>query len=129
MSDPLSIAASAAGLVSLGLTVCSGLVEYYSALKDRHSDISTMCESLEALGKTFLLLEEKVRHPLLDRRSVDRVTESIISCAAGVQGLQSKLDKIRNSKSGTGPREKVLLDIFLRIALRDRTDLLPHICC
>ena len=100
MSDPLSIAASAAGLVSLGLTVCSGLLEYYSAWKDQHSDISTMCESLEALSKTFEVLDEKVRHPLLDRKSVDRVTESIISCAAGVQGLRSKLDKIRGAKAG-----------------------------
>ena len=100
MSDPLSITASAAGLVSLGLTVCSGLVEYYSAWKDQHSDISTMCESCESLYRTFELLEEKVRHPLLDRKSVDRVTESIISCAAGVQGLRSKLDKIRGAKAG-----------------------------
>ena len=100
MSDALSIAASAAGLVSLGVTVCSGLLDYYSACKDQHADVSMMCQSLEALNKTLKLLYVKVRHPLLDRKSVDRVTESIISCAAGVQGLRSKLDKIRNTKPG-----------------------------
>ena len=42
-----------------------------------------------------------VRHPLLDSKIVDRVTESIISCAAGVQRLQSKLEKIRDVKPGT----------------------------
>lgn len=87
MSDPLSIAASAAGLVSLGLTVCSGLVDYYNAWKDQPSDVAAMCDSMRGLGKTFELLDEKVRHPLLDRECVDRVTESIISCAAGVHGL------------------------------------------
>lgn len=101
MGDPLSVAASAAGLVSLGLTVCSGLLDYYNAWKDQPSDITAMCESLEALGKIFELLDQKVRHPLLHRESVERVTESIISCAAGVQGLRSKLEKIRNVKPGT----------------------------
>lgn len=101
MTDPLSITASLAGLVSLGLTVCSGLLDYYSAWKDQHSDISAMCESLENLDRTFGLLDEKIHQPLLDRRSVDRVTESIVFCAAGVQGLKAKLDKIRNTKPGT----------------------------
>ena len=67
MGDPLSITASAAGLVSLGLTVCSGLLDYYNVWKDQPSDVSDMCESLGALSKTFELLDERVRHPLLDR--------------------------------------------------------------
>ena len=100
MSDPLSITASAAGLVSLGLTVCAGLLDYYEAWTDQYSEVCTMCESLEALGRTFEFLDQKVRHPLLDRMSVDRVTESIISCAAGVQGLRYKLDKIQSAKMG-----------------------------
>ena len=33
MADPLSISASVAGLVSLGLTVCSGILQYYGAWK------------------------------------------------------------------------------------------------
>ena len=101
MGDPLSVAASAAGLVSIGLTVCSGLLDYYSVWKDQPSDVSAMCESLVALNKTFGLLHERVCHPLVDRKSVDLVTESIISCAAGVQRLRSKLDKIRKAKPGT----------------------------
>ena len=101
MGDPLSIAASAAGLVSLGLTVCSGLLDYYNSWKDQPSDITEMCESLEVLGKIFKLLDQKVRHPLLNRESVDRVTESLFSCAAGVQRLRYKLEKIRNAKPGT----------------------------
>ena len=101
MGDPLSIAASAAGLVSLGLTVCSGLLDYYNSWKDQPSDITEMCESLEVLGKIFKLLDQKVRHPLLNRESVDRVTESLITCDAGVKRLRSKLEKMRSFKSGT----------------------------
>lgn len=101
MTDPLSITASAAGLVSLGLTVCPGLLDYYGAWKNQHSDMSAMCESLETLDPTFGLLDEKVHHPLLARKSVDRVTEIIVSCAARIQGLKTKLDKIRSIKPGT----------------------------
>lgn len=100
MGDPLSISASAAGLVSLGLTVCSGLLDYYSAWKDQPSDVSEMRESLIALNKTFELLDERVHHPLFDPKSVDRVTKSIKSCDAGVQRLRTKLEKIRNAKPG-----------------------------
>lgn len=100
MGDPLSIAASAAGLVTFGLSVCSGLLDYYNAWKDQPSDVSRMCESLGALNKTLELVDERIRHPLLNRKSVDRVTESIISCAAGIQMLGSKLDKIHNAKPG-----------------------------
>ena len=101
MTDPLSITASAAGLVSLGLTVCSGLLQYYNACKDQASDISTMCQSLEALSQILKVLDQKVRHPLLDRESVDRVTDSIVSCAASIQVLDSKLKKFRETKPGT----------------------------
>ena len=101
MTDPLSITASAAGLVSLGLTVCSGLLNYYSAWKDQPSDVSTMCQSLEALGKTLKVLDQKVRLPLLDRETVDRVTDIIVSCAASIYALKSKLEKISDTKPGT----------------------------
>lgn len=66
MSDPPSIAAGAAGLVSLGITVCSGLLDYCNAWKDQHTDVSRMCQPLEALNGTSKLLYEKVRRPLLD---------------------------------------------------------------
>ena len=100
MGDPLSVAASAAGIVSLGLQVCSGLLDYYQTWKDQPSDVSQMCQSLKALTKTFELLDGKVRNPLLDRESANHVTESIVSCAAGVKRLQSKLDKIQKAKPG-----------------------------
>ena len=108
MGDPLSIAASAAGIVSLGLQVCSGLLDYYQTWKNQSSDVSQMCQSLTALTKTFELLDGKVRNPLLDSESVNLVTESIVSCAAGVQRLQSKLDKIRKVKPGISFSESLI---------------------
>lgn len=132
MGDPLSIAAGVAGIISLGLTVSSGLLNYYGSWKDSPSNVSTMCESLETLTKTFEILHERIRHPLLDSKIVDMVTESIISCAAGVQKLQSKLDKIRNVKPAGAflqraqyPfRQKTLMNLHQTISdLRDNLGL------
>lgn len=39
MSDPLSIAGTAAGLVSLGIQVCQGLVFYIDGVKGRQADL------------------------------------------------------------------------------------------
>lgn len=80
--------------------MCSGLLDYYNAWKDQHTDVSRMCRSLEALNGTLKLLYEMVRHPLLNQENVNRVTDSIISCAAGVERLRIKLDKIHNAKPG-----------------------------
>jgi Fungal N-terminal domain of STAND proteins len=128
--DPLSITACVAGVVSLGLTVCSDLLEYYGSWKDSTSDVSTLCESLEALTKTFEALDKEVRHLLLDRESVDIGTESIISCAGGIQDLKSKIRNVRpgmraHLQQAQYPfRQKMLAKLYHKISdLRSNLDL------
>lgn len=43
MADGLSVAAGAAGLISLGLEVTKGLIDYYDAYKSRESNIVEYC--------------------------------------------------------------------------------------
>jgi len=38
--DPLSVAASAAGIISLGIQVTQSLVDFFSAYKSQKSDIA-----------------------------------------------------------------------------------------
>ena len=63
-----------------------------------------MCDSLEGLSKTFMLLNQQIlphsggTDPVFGRETVDRVTESIISCAAGVHKLRDKLEKVQSTK-------------------------------
>ena len=100
MGDPLSVAASVAGCVSLGLTVCSGLLDYYNAWKDLPSDVSNICKSLATLKVIFQLLRRKVQGSTLDRESVEVVTNSMMDCAGGVNALKSKLGKFSDTKPG-----------------------------
>ncbi|KAL8811285.1 MAG: hypothetical protein Q9200_001920 [Gallowayella weberi] len=98
MADPFSTGASTAGLVSPGLTVFSGILKYYSAYKDQDSDVSTMCISLMALEKMFIVLNRKIDHPSLDPECASLVKSSINNCESGICGLRVKLDKIRHIK-------------------------------
>lgn len=103
MGDPLSVSASITGIVSLAITVCSGILQYYASYKDAHDDIASIYALVDDLSKTFNFLDGKLQDPLFSSDAVDRVTESIVACAGGVQKLKDKLDKARMTKPGGNP--------------------------
>lgn len=104
--DPLSIATSVTGLLSVGITVCNGLLEYYSSWKDAEEDVSRMYNSIEALSKTLILIELSIQHKSFNRDVVVRVEESIASTQRGLESLRKKLDKINLAPQQEGWREK-----------------------
>lgn len=104
--DPLSIAASASGLLSVGITVCNGLLEYYSSWRDAEDDVSRMYNSIDALNKTLILIELFIQHKSFNRDVVVRVEESIASTQRGLESLKKKLDKIKVVPQQEGWREK-----------------------
>ncbi len=104
MADPLSIVSGAAGVASLGITVCNSLLQYYGSWKDRDSTLNTMYSQLESLGNTFALLERTLNE---HNRNIDpamaiRMRECVESCRGGVLKLEKKLLKVRKT-SGLGP--------------------------
>lgn len=101
MADPFSITGSAVGIISLGLTVFSGLLQYYSDWKDSEKDIAATYTSIERLTKTFMLIKDTLEGRSFRRDIVDRVSESLNSCSAGVQSLEKKLAKIRSATPDT----------------------------
>ncbi|KAL9085809.1 MAG: hypothetical protein Q9165_007441 [Trypethelium subeluteriae] len=54
MSDPFSIAGTAAGVISLGIQVCQGLVEYYRAWENQDEEIK---ETLKTLTREQEILQ------------------------------------------------------------------------
>lgn len=61
MADPFSIAASAAGIISLGLTVSSGLVRFVQTAQGAPKELKTVCNDVYALCGILCVLF----HPLL----------------------------------------------------------------
>ena len=100
MADPVSLSASVAGIVFLGLTVCSGILQYYGAWKDSGKDSSFLQESLAALTRKFALIERQTTSSIFSREVVDRITESLVACAGAVHKLKEKLEKLKCTKPG-----------------------------
>ena len=96
MADPFSIAASAAGVLSLGLSACNGLLKYYSAYKNSGSAVSTMYSQLLSLTKTLTLIEGIMHdeQAQFDRASRKRLDESLESCRIAAETLEKKLKKV-----------------------------------
>lgn len=104
--EPLGLSSGAAGLISLGITVCQGLLNYYHAWKDAEDQVAHMYASIEGLTETFRLLESAIESNMLRRETVQKVEGSIRSAERGLESLRKKLDKIRLSPAQPGWRVK-----------------------
>ena len=104
--DAVSASAGAAGFISLGITVCQGLLDYYRSWKDAEDQVAHMYSSIEALTETFRLLESAVRSRMFNHAAVQKVEESIRSAEKGLSSLQKKLQKIRLAPSQPGWKAK-----------------------
>lgn len=93
--EAFSAASTAAGLISLGITACQGLLEYYRSWKDADETINNMYESIQALTRTLMLLERSMSSPTLNTDAIQRVNESKESCKQGISTLNKKLTKIQ----------------------------------
>ena len=104
--DAFSVASTAAGLISLGITACQGLLTYYQSWKDADETVNNMYESIEALSKTFMILQRSTSNPLLNVDAIQRVNESVTSCNRGISALNKKLVKIKLQTKQNGWKER-----------------------
>ena len=65
--EPLGLSSGAAGFISLGISVCQGLLDCYRSWKDADDQVAHMYGSIEALTETFSLLLHAVNKALLPR--------------------------------------------------------------
>ncbi|THV64647.1 hypothetical protein D6D28_09746 [Aureobasidium pullulans] len=87
---------TAVGVISLGIQVLEGIVDYYGAYKDYGDDIASLCTSSVALLQTLQYLQVQ-----LDRKGSTpddfraHILASIYQCNDGLQRLRKKLNKIK----------------------------------
>lgn len=102
MTDPLSVAGSVAGVVSLGIQVTQSLVDFYKSYKHRDSDLAGTIERLESLAETFQSLEKALssRTFQADQRGlVKSIETSMTKCDELVQELQDECQKFSKASS------------------------------
>lgn len=107
MGEPLSIAASIAGLMSLGIQVTETLVDFYSSYKHQDSDLVGTIEKLNNLLTILKSLENTLsnRNFQVDERSLIKSIEtSIRNCDRLIHELQGECQKFSEATSN-GIRE------------------------
>jgi hypothetical protein len=112
MGDPLSVAGTAVGIVSMGLTVCQGIIDYYSSWKLYNSDIANTYKLVEQLNTTFTLLRDSLESAkpsgsALGLKASEQVETCIVGCEDRIGQLRKKLEKIKGNepKGGFGRLE------------------------
>ncbi|PQE26429.1 Ankyrin repeat-containing domain protein [Rutstroemia sp. NJR-2017a BBW] len=83
-----------AGIVSVGIQVCEGLVNYYNAWKGSKKENSTMIQSIESLLDCLSLLKRALESPAFDETLVINVESKILDCEESINELHDELRKI-----------------------------------
>lgn len=95
MAEALGIASGAAGLLSLGIQLCQGLLDYYGSWKDAESEVLTTYNSIGDLTKILMLINSTLEERKLEPGTLVKVQDNITLCRNGITNLRKKLHKIQ----------------------------------
>ncbi|KAL9045262.1 MAG: hypothetical protein Q9214_001672, partial [Letrouitia sp. 1 TL-2023] len=93
MTDPISVAGSAVGIISLGLQVTQSLASYYISCKDQDSDLDHTTKNLSILEATLKSLDNALRERKFQEEeieSVRRIDSLIWDCKDLIQELNDE---------------------------------------
>jgi hypothetical protein len=96
MTDPLSVAAGIAGLISLGIQVTGSLVQFYTSYKGQDSDVTRTTEKLESLLHTFQFLDAGLQSRTFrpdEQDLIKNIESSIHKCDDLIQELKEECEK------------------------------------
>jgi hypothetical protein len=101
MAEAFGLAANVVGVVSLGLTVCQGLLTWYGSWKDAPADVEQMRESIKALNDIFKFLNTLIKTEKFGSDIRNIVKQSIGSCESGLTSLGTKVYVLAHLATGT----------------------------
>ncbi len=106
----LAALGSAAGLISLGIQSCQGLISYYSSWALFDQQISQISGNIEQLRISCENLERELqRIARFQEPIVQHVVSLISSCDDGIHGLHSALDRCHPGQVPPSLHEKIRL--------------------
>lgn len=129
MGDPLSIAGSAAGLLSPGIQVMQSLVDFYTLYKDQDSELAGTIEKLDSLLVILESLEKALsnRKFQVDERSlIKNIETSIENCDELIHELRliarnSTNPLLKGSKQSSKSQGTELYIFFGRASYKNLT--------
>lgn len=101
MAEPFSISSGALGIISVGLTVCDGITQYYNSYKRAPEAINAIDTHVTNLTRVLNLLHSVIdsKQHELPRSTWNQVEEYIFSCESGVENLERKLAKCKATEA------------------------------
>ena len=105
MSDPLSIAGSIAGLISLGIQVTQSLVDFYTSYKHQDSELASTIEKLDSLLIILESLEKALSNRQFqedERSMIKNIETSIKNCDELIHDLQAECQKFKKRSPSNG---------------------------
>ncbi|GKT42418.1 vegetative incompatibility protein HET-E-1 [Colletotrichum spaethianum] len=98
MFDPLSVAGSAVGIISLGLQVTQSLYNYYAALSSQNSDIAHTTHKLENLLEMLNSLQAHLDSRKIkvgEANMLNTIKSTIQQCGECIQELDEESQKFK----------------------------------
>jgi hypothetical protein len=118
MTDPFFVAGSAAGVVSLGITVCQGLTTFYGQFKSIHGEVDDVTCRVVNLDTVLKLLLKMLVNPLasgtLSKSECTTVAiDIILRYRQRLQKPEKTLKQCSNSPSGNTLKSKFQINRIL----------------
>lgn len=104
----MSVISGAAGIVSLGITVCQGLLTYYNAWGDWEDDVRKTVADVEEIQKYLALLHPRIVKLTVNQADFVNQSHSVISrIVAAVKKLEAIRDECQAVPSRDGKRHRL----------------------
>lgn len=95
MTDPFSVISGACGVISLGITICNGIINYSLTVKGADAEVKHITRKAARMQKTMCLLERTLQDnkSLLEREYTDPLKHMVDIIRAGIDNLQDAVNK------------------------------------
>jgi hypothetical protein len=97
MADGLSVIASVAGIISLGMQVTQSLVDYYESYKGQKSEVAHTTRKLEHLLSVFGILQQQSTARANEPDLFESIDRSIHDCKEYIHELQRENEKFEEN--------------------------------
>ncbi len=110
MTDPISVAGTAVGVISLGIQVTQSLFNFYNSYRDQNAELNHTVTRLDRLLDTFQCLRKTVsdrRFQADELSMIENIEMSIKNCEELIQELQDECQKFDKTSTGITAAVKV----------------------
>lgn len=97
----LGVAGSAVGVISLGIQVCQGLIQYYGSWKDASKNVSQTCKAVRSLEEILEVLNVTIKEKGVATQAETTIQNSINACTDSIEELRAELCNVQEVKGSS----------------------------